>query len=129
MLDAGPGRPLPPMYEEHSRMPPRGPPPMDLQGPPVRLDGPRFDVNEPRMERHNENFRGHPRELDQHPHDRLVIRGPMEPPVRFDGPPRREDMPNPMFGRPVEDIPAPRTPPRQERGMFFVFFSSVKMLL
>ncbi|XP_015776112.1 PREDICTED: pre-mRNA cleavage complex 2 protein Pcf11-like, partial [Acropora digitifera] len=118
ILDAGPGRPMPPRYEEHPRMPPRGPPFVDSRGPPGRHDRPRFDADDPRMGRHNNDFRGHPMELDPHPHERSLPMGPMEPPVRFDGPPRRDGPSDPIFarGRPVDNIPAPRTPPRQEPG-------------
>ena len=121
ILDAGPGRPMPPRYEEHPRMPPRGPPFVDSRGPPGRHDRPRFDADDPRMGRHNNDFRGHPMELDPHPHERSLSMGPMEPPVRFDGPPRRDGPSDPIFarGRPVDNIPAPRTPPRQEPGLFF----------
>ena len=122
LLDAGPGRPMPPRYEEHPRMPLRGPPFVDSRGPPGRHDRARFDADDPRMGRHSNNdFRGHPMELEPHPHERSLPMGPMEPPVRFDGPPRRDGPSEPIFarGRPVDNIPAPRTPPRQEPGLFF----------
>ena len=122
--DAGPGRPMLPIYEEHARIPHRGPAPVDPQGPPMRHEGPRFEPNEPHMGRHNEDFRGHPVELDQRSHGRHMPLGPGEPPRRGAGS-------NPMFphGRPLDDIPAPRTPPRQDRGMlFFPFLYQVLVL-
>ena len=121
-LDAGPGRPMLPMFEEHSRMPLRGPAPMDPEGPTIRHDGPRFEANEPHMRRLNEDFRGPPMEHDPHSLARPMLMGPGVPPVRsdrYEGPARPDGGMDPMFvhGRPAEDIPTPRTPPRQDRGM------------
>ena len=115
-IDVGPGRPMPPVFEEHSRIPFRGPTPRDPQGPPVRHGGPRF---EPQMRMPNEDFRGHPMERDEHPLARPTPVGPGVPPNRFEDAPRQDGGPNPVFvhGRPMEDVPAPRTPPRQDRGM------------
>ena len=111
-IDVAPGRPMGPMFEEHTRIPHRVPAPMDPQGPPVRHDGPRFEPNEPHMGRHGDDFRGPPMDLDQHSLGRPMPMDPGVPPIRFDGP-------NPMLvhSKPVEGIPAPRTPPRQDRGM------------
>lgn len=124
-IDAAPGRPMGPMFEEHTRIPHRGPAPMDPQGPPIRHDGPRFEPNEPHMGRHNDDFRGPPMDLDQHSLGRSMSMDHGVPPVRFEGPPRLDGGSNPMLvhGKPVEGIPEPRTPPRQDRGMLMLLLN------
>ena len=114
--DAGPGRPMLPRFEEHPRIP--------LRGPVTRLDGPRFEANEPHMRQLNEDFRGPPMEHDMHSLARPMPMGPGVPLIRSDrmleAPPRLDDGSNPPFGygRPVEEMPTPRTPPRQDNGKF-----------
>lgn len=134
----GPGRPGPPRFEEHPRIAPRGQAPLDSRVPGVRRDGPRFEDNEPHLRRPREDFRRPPMDRDPHPVSRPMPLGPEMPPVRSDrmleGPPRLEGPPglhvdapprldgvlNPPFihGKPMEDMPTPKTPPRHTKGIF-----------